>query len=275
MTRVRCHMKQHERKGMWANGANYESYVGRWSRLAAFQFLPLLDIPSGARWLDVGCGTGVLSQAILDTASPHAVLGIDSSEGYIEFARKRVQDPRVAFRLGDAQALLVESAAYGAVVSGLGLNFFPKPSQALGEIIRLCVKVEPLRHMCGITQARCNLCATFGMLPWRLRGQHWLWMRDNEYPLCQPEPLRQLFQTADLGEVGVTLIDVASTFRNFDDYWSPFLGGRGLPLAMPCRFLKNEGSVYRERIRLTLPIAPDGSIHLIARAWAVHGVRKN
>jgi ubiquinone/menaquinone biosynthesis C-methylase UbiE len=129
MKRIRCHMKLHERKGMWANGANYESYIGRWSRLAAFQFLPLLGVPSGARWLDVGCGTGVLSQAILDTASPHAVLGIDSSEGYIEFARKRVQDPRVAFRLGDAQALLVESSAYDAVVSGLGLNFFPNQAK--------------------------------------------------------------------------------------------------------------------------------------------------
>ncbi|MEA2526243.1 MAG: hypothetical protein QOF73_3470, partial [Thermomicrobiales bacterium] len=29
----------------------------------------------------------------------------------------------------------------------------------------------------------------------------------------------------------------------------------------------------REKIRAALPIEPDGSIHLIARAWAVRGVR--
>jgi ubiquinone/menaquinone biosynthesis C-methylase UbiE len=64
------------------------------------------------------------------------LLGIDSSEGYIEFAREQIQDPCVAFRLGDAQALPVESAAYDAVVSGLVLNFLPQPSQALSEMIR-------------------------------------------------------------------------------------------------------------------------------------------
>ena len=268
-------MKLHERKGMWANGANYESYVGRWSRLAAFQFLPLLDVPSGAQWLDVGCGTGTLSQAIIDTASPHAVLGIDSSEGYIEFARKRVQDPRVAFRLGDAQALPVESAAYDAVVSGLGLNFFPKPSQALGEMVRAVRKGGTVAAYVWDYAGQMQLMRYFWDAAVALDGTVLALDEGQRYPLCQPEPLRQLFQTADLGEVGVTLIDVASTFLNFDDYWSPFLGGQGPAPGYAMSLSEERRVALRERIRLTLPIAPDGSIHLIARAWAVHGVRKN
>ena len=103
---------------------------------------------------------------ILDTVSPQAVLGIDSSEGYIEFARKKVQDPRVAFRLGDAQALPVKSTSYDAVVSGLVLNFIPKPSQALSEMIRPVRIGGIVAHTYGIMQTRCNLFATFGMLPW-------------------------------------------------------------------------------------------------------------
>ena len=109
---------------MWTGGASYEYYVGRWSRLVARQFLTWLDIPSGARWLDVGCGTGALSQTILEITSPHMVLGIDSSEGYIEFARKQIQNPRVVFRLGDSQALPVESAAYDGSF-WIGAQFFP------------------------------------------------------------------------------------------------------------------------------------------------------
>jgi 2-polyprenyl-3-methyl-5-hydroxy-6-metoxy-1,4-benzoquinol methylase len=63
-----------EHKDTWANGANYEYYVGRWSRLVARKFVAWLDIPSGTRWLDVGCGTGILSQTILDVASPQTVV---------------------------------------------------------------------------------------------------------------------------------------------------------------------------------------------------------
>jgi ubiquinone/menaquinone biosynthesis C-methylase UbiE len=128
-------MTSHNRK-MWTGGASYEYYVGRWSRLVARQFLTWLDIPTGVKWLDIGCGTGALSQTILEMASPHVVLGIDSSEGYIEFARSQIQNPSVAFRLGDSQALPVESAIYDAVVSGLALNFFPQPSEAISEMIR-------------------------------------------------------------------------------------------------------------------------------------------
>ena len=55
---------------MWTGGGNYESYIGRWSRLVARQFVPWLNVPSGAQWLDVGCGTGTLIQTMLDTVSP-------------------------------------------------------------------------------------------------------------------------------------------------------------------------------------------------------------
>jgi ubiquinone/menaquinone biosynthesis C-methylase UbiE len=102
----------------------------------ARQFLAWLDVPTRAKWLDVGCGTGTLSQTILDTASPQMVIGIDRSEEYIEFAREQIQDPRVSFRLGDAQRVQVESASYDAVVSALVLNFVPQPTQAVSEMVR-------------------------------------------------------------------------------------------------------------------------------------------
>lgn len=121
---------------MWNRGASYDYYIGRWSRLVAHQFVPWLHVSDGAQWLDIGCGTGNLSQTILERADPQSVLGIESSEWYIEFARMQINDPRVTFRLGDAQALQVESASYDAAVSGLVLNFVTHPRQALREMIR-------------------------------------------------------------------------------------------------------------------------------------------
>src|SRR5919199_1180613 len=125
-----------EHNDTWADAAAYEYYIGRWSRLVARQFVAWINVPSGTRWLDVGCGTGILSQTILDVASPQKVLGIDSSEDYIYYANKHMQNPHVSFRLGDAQALPVESVSYDAAVSGLVLNFVARPNQMLSEMIR-------------------------------------------------------------------------------------------------------------------------------------------
>jgi ubiquinone/menaquinone biosynthesis C-methylase UbiE len=227
---------------MWANGASYESYIGRWSRLVAWQFVACIDVPPGAKWLDVGCGTGILSRTILDSTSPKAILGIDSSEEYIEFARKHVKDPRVTFHLGDAQALQVESASYDAAVSGLVLNFVPKPAQAISEMVRAvriggtvaayvwdyAGQMQPIRYFWNAAVA---LDRTVLALD---EGQR--------FSICQPENLRHLFQTNAVGleNVEIRAIDIPAVFREFDDYWSPFLGGQGPAPAIPCHFLKNE-----------------------------------
>src|SRR5438874_1032837 len=96
----------------WASGAAYEPYIGRWSRLVGREFLAWLALPPGGRWLDVGSGTGALSQVILETAAPQSVRGIDRSEGYVSFAREQVRDARASFETGDAQSLPVQIAEF-------------------------------------------------------------------------------------------------------------------------------------------------------------------
>lgn len=128
---------QTQRTEVWAKGAAYEPYVGRWSRRVAQGFLNWLAVPPGNRWLDVGCGTGALSQTILKLTAPFEVTGIDRSEDYVTFARGQLQDERVFFEVGDARALPVKTATYDAVVSGLVLNFIPQPDQMVAEMARV------------------------------------------------------------------------------------------------------------------------------------------
>lgn len=85
--------------------------------------------------------------------------------------------------------------------------------------------------------------------------------------------MTDLFAGAGLKNVQVRTIDVPTRFRDFDDYWTPFLGGQ-FPAPDYAMALSEEArAALRDRIRADLPIAADGSIQLIARAWAVSGRR--
>ena len=266
--------RQGSEKGIWANGAAYEPYVGRWSRLVAREFLGWLNVPAKSRWLDVGCGTGALSQTILDFAAPGSVKGIDRSDGFVAFARQRLQDERAQFETGDAQALPVETGAYDAVVSGLMLNFVPEPGRAVAEMVRAARpagvvavyvwdyagKMQMMRHFW-------DAAAAFDPAAGDLD-------EGRRFSICQPGPLEELFRGVGLRQVEIRPIEIATAFQDFDDYWKPFLGGQG-PAPGYVQSLSDERrAALRDHIRAGLPFAPDGSIPLVARAWAARGFRQ-
>ncbi len=258
---------------VWALGAAYDPYVGRWSRLIAQQFIEWLSIPSGRRWLDVGCGTGALTQTILRDAAPSHVHGVDAAPDYLDFARQQTADDRATFQLGDAQSLPVETAAFHATVSGLMLNFLLRPEQALAEMARATQaggvvavyvwdyagRMQFMRHFWNAAAANDPSAATFD--------------EGLRFPLCQPDTLATLFQSTGLSNVETRAIDVWTVFRDFDDYWSPFLGGQGPAPGYLTTLDKTARAALRERIRAALPFACDGSIPLMARAWTVRGFR--
>ena len=248
-----------------------EPYAGRWSRLVARAFLEWLEVPDGKDWLDVGCGTGALTQTILERAAPRSVKGIDPSPGFIEYAKARTSRERVRFEVGDAQALPLGTASFDVAVAGLALNFVPQPARALAEMIRV-VRPEGIvaayvwDYAGGMALMRYFWDAAVALDPAAADLDE-----GRRFPICRPEPLTELFAHAELCDVQVRAIDVPTDFRDFDDYWSPFLGGQGPAPGHAMSLSDARRDELRDRIRATLPVAPDGSIHLVARAWAVRG----
>jgi hypothetical protein len=172
--------------------------------------------------------------------------------------------------------LPVDSAAYDAAVSGLVLNFVPQPSQAISQMVRAVHTGGTVAAYVWDYADQMQLIRYFWNAAVALDKTVMALDERQRFPLCQPGPLRQLFQgNTQLEEVEMRPIVVDTTFCNFDDYWSPFLGGQGPAPGYVMSLSEKERVALREHIRLTLPISPDGSIHLIARAWAVRGVRKN
>jgi SAM-dependent methyltransferase len=258
---------------VWARGDSYEPYVGRWSRLVAQEFIPWLVVSEDSQWLDIGCGTGALCQTILDLANPQNVKGIDRSEGYIEYVRSRVSDPRAAFETGDAQTLPVESEIYDAVVSVLVLNFVPGPSQMIAEMARAVHRGGVIALYVWDYAGKMQMMRHFWNAALALDPAARDLDEGRRFPVCNPDSLAELFQNTGLSEVEVRPIDISTDFKDFDDYWSPFLGGQAPAPRYAMSLSEERRAELRERIHNSLPFALDGSIPLVARAWAVRGVK--
>ena len=255
----------------WESGDAYERYVGRWSRGVAAEFLRWLDLPRGLDWLDVGCGTGALASAILELAAPSRVRGYDLSPQHVLAARARVRDPRAEFAQADATTLPDATRACDAAVSGLVLNFVPEPARALAEMRRVvkpggCVAVYVWDYAGQMQMMRIFWDAAVELDPSAAELDE-----GRRFGLCRPAPLRDLYESAGLRDVQVRAIDVPTRFRDFEDYWLPFLGGQGPAPGYAASLDEERRRALRERIQDRLPAGPDGSIDLTARAWAVRG----
>ena len=256
----------------WSAGNAYDRYMGRWSRVVAVEFVAWLALPAGARCVDVGCGTGGLGATLL-AAGAGELLGLDRSAGYLAAARDQVRGPRAHFAVADAQALPARHGRFDAALSALVLNFVPHPERMITEMARA---VRPggvvgvyvwdyaggMELIRGFWGAAVALDAAAAALD-----------EGKRFPLCTRPALAGLFETAGLGAIEARAIEAPAVFRDFEDYWEPFLSGEG-PAPGYCASLREDQRVaLRESLRRMLPAAPDGTITLTVRAWAARGVR--
>lgn len=254
----------------WGSGDAYDRYIGRWSRKVATELLRWLAPARGLAWADVGCGTGALTETILATCAPASIEGVDASEGFVAAARQRLRDPRVRFATGDATRLPWDAGVFDVTVSGLVLNFVPDHAAMAREMVRVTkaggrVAAYVWDYAGGMQMIRRFWDGAIAVNPGDARLD-----QAERFPICQPEPLRALFEGAELRSVAVRPIDIPAVFRDFDDYWRPFLGRQG---SAPT-YLASVSDDMREKIRAHLKarLAPRGGpIELTARAWAVHG----
>jgi trans-aconitate methyltransferase len=245
--------------------------MGRWSRPIARAFIQWLALPPGLNWLDLGCGTGALSETVLSLAAPASVLGVDPSEGFIAFAKRRLADPRLTFHVGDALRLPPLTRPLHAAVSGLALNFIPDPLAALQALIQVLPPGGMLAVYVWDYSTGMEMLRYFWDSAAALDPQAQALDEGRRFPLCQPEALTDLFTRAGLSGIEVRGLEAATPFASFDDYWQPFLGGQGPAPGYVAQLPAPARVALEAHLRAALPLRPDGSFTLGARAWAVRG----
>lgn len=247
---------------VWAAGEPYERYVGRWSRRIGAGFVAWLGRPDGLRWLDAGCGTGALTGVVASQAGPAELTGVDPSEGFLRSAHV----PGARFVVGDARALPFPDDRFDVVVSGLALNFVPDPARAAAEFARVTAPGGTVAAYVWDYAEGMEMMRYF----WDAAAAAGL-DEAARFPICRPDPLRALWTGAGLHDAEVRAIEVPTVFADVDDYWQPFLGGQGPAPAYLASLPPERREALRENLFARLPVEPDGSIRLTARAWAVRG----
>ena len=89
----------------------------------------------------------------------------------------------------------------------------------------------------------------------------------SRFPVCQNGQLARMFQVAGIQQIVVKAIEIKTEFKNFDDYWQPFLGNVGAAPNYINRLGINKIQKLESILRNILPTNQNGSISLLAKAW--------
>jgi SAM-dependent methyltransferase len=257
----------------WTSGADYDRWMGRWSRLLAHEFLIWLNLPTRLRWIDVCCGSGVVTQAIVERNAPRAVAGVDVSPEQVNFARQHYALSNVTFEVGDAMSLPFPDASFDTAVCGLGFNYIPDPARGLAEISRV-VRPDGIIALYVWDYAQgARFLREFWDAAIAIDPEATAHDQAHRFPICTQNGLTDLFERARLNDITTHPLDIVTGFASFDDYWEPLLSGQGsAPNYLATRPQPTQAAI-RERLRTALPGAAQGAIELPARAWAIRARR--
>jgi SAM-dependent methyltransferase len=249
------------------DGAAYDRYMGRWSRLVGDTFLDWLAPGPGLRWLDVGCGNGAFTRMIAERCAPLSVDGIDPSEAQLAHARTLPALRTARFRVGDAIALPFPDDTFDIAVMPLVVFFVPDPAKGVSEMARVVCSG-------GIVTAYAWDMAG-GAFPYQalqdeIRGLGVAVPTPPSPDASRPEALHGLWTDAGLEAIEARDITVHRSFDDFDDYWTTILGAPSAGRILTA-MTADDIDTLKTRMRSRLATDAGGRIMCSARANAIRG----
>jgi SAM-dependent methyltransferase len=247
--------------------------MGRWSRRLAPQFVHFAAPTVAGKVLDVGCGTGSLSFTLGNAAGVQSVHGIDLSSEYIAYAKRKNEDSRLSFQVGDACSLPFPDASFDHALSMLVLQFVPRSDAAIREMRRVTrpggIAAAATWDSRGGLVAQRIILDTAAVLDQKAND---LRARTCTRPLSRPGDLGRAWRDAGFVEVVEDALTIRMEFASFDDFWTPAEGNDG-PIAEYVATLKpGIRAALREKVlQAYLDGGSDGARSYAATAWVVKG----
>ena len=245
------------------SGDAYDRFMGRYSRELAPVFADFAGVEAGQRVVDVGCGSGVLTEELARRVGADHVAGADPSP-LLRACAQRV--PGADLKQASAESLPWPDDSFHAALAQLVVHFMDDPAAGAAEMLRVTRPEDVV--------AACTWDFGGGM---PLLGLFWQSVRafnpeaDAETSPFDERGLEALWRDSGLAEVEVDGLEVSTRYEDFDELWGSFQHGVGPAgqhvLALPPERQAAVRDEYFRRLG-----EPSGSFTLEARAWAVRGV---
>jgi ubiquinone/menaquinone biosynthesis C-methylase UbiE len=245
----------------------YDRFVGRYSSGLARGMCTAAGIRPGQRALDVGCGSGALLLALATIVGEENAVGVDPSEPFLEAARAKVPGARLV--VGSAEALPFGDGEFDAALAQLVINFLDDPKAGVAEMTRVTrpggvVAACVWDYSGGMTLLRTFWESALAVDPEGAKAR-----MEHQMPFARPEELEELWSSG-LTDVTVSPIDIEASYEDFDDLWTPFLGGVGPAGSYAASLEPDAQSQLADEFARRLG-SPDGPFTLPARAWCAVG----
>jgi SAM-dependent methyltransferase len=253
-------------KGTIFSGSSdaYDRFMGRYSTPLAASFADFAGVAAPQRVLDIGAGTGALTDELVARVGEENVAAAEPSGDYAATLRKRL--PRVDVREAPAEELPWEDGSFDSALSQLVTVFLNDVPRAIAEHMRVtrpggvvatCMwEIDGVEMMNALAEIRRRL-SPGGFTP------------STDYR--DEASLRRLFEGAGLRDIETTRLEVSVEYETVDELWEPAIhvGGPGGPAANA--YSPEQLAAGRVIFEEALD-NPTGRYALKGRAAAVRGV---
>jgi ubiquinone/menaquinone biosynthesis C-methylase UbiE len=247
------------------SGDAYDRFMGRYSTQLAPAFADFAGVGAGMRVLDVGAGTGALTQELVARVGEANVAAAEPSPDYAAVLRDRF--PGLEIEQAPAAQLPWEDAAFDATLAQLVVVFVEDAPAAFRELARV---TKPG----GVVAT--TMWAVEGMDMMNALNEVRRQLRPGAFtPSTQyrdEASLRELFEQCELQDVETTTLEVSVEYASVDELWEPAIhvGGPGGPVAEALRAddLARGRAIFEEALG-----KPAGTFRLAGRSATVRGTK--
>lgn len=244
----------------------YDRFMGRYSTQLAAAFADFAGVTAGMRVLDVGAGTGALTEELAARVGVANVAAAEPSPDYVQVLRDRF--PGAVIEQAPAADLPLEDSAFDAALAQLVVVFVDDAPAAFRELARVTKpggvvattmwEVEGMDMMNALNEVRRQLRPGAFTPSTQYRDE---------------QSLGELFEECGLGSVETTTLEVAVEYESVGELWEPAIrvGGPGGPVAdsLGPEELARGRVIFEEALG-----RPTGTFRLSGRAAAVRGTRR-